>query len=178
MYNLMMMDTDSLYIAFARDPIDDFVKPELSGKWASEKWKWFSSENKKSEIVFEGNTITFAQWDKRQPGKFKADYVAAGMICLNSKVCHIWGGVDKEGKPSPKTSCKCTQKRRNFLLKDRFLNDLKTQKPHNVENAEFIKDNRGIIITYTQKKTGILMLSIKSSIFKWVSIHRFFSFLA
>ena len=52
----MEMDTDSLHIAFARDTIDECVKPEMLERWGEEKWKWFSkvytgwgSINKKGE---------------------------------------------------------------------------------------------------------------------------------
>ena len=62
-YQLMEMDTDSLYIAFAQDTIDDCVKPELREEWGKEKWKWFSSDNIETKILFEGHKISFAQWD-------------------------------------------------------------------------------------------------------------------
>ena len=39
MYQLMEMDTDSLYIAFARNTIDECVKLEKKETWLSEKWK-------------------------------------------------------------------------------------------------------------------------------------------
>ena len=118
MHQLMEMDRDSLYIAFPRGTIDECVKPVLRTKWASEKWKWFSSGNKNVNIVFEGKPISFAQWDKRQPGKFKAEYIGTGMSCLNSKVFRAWGGVDKEGKPATKTSCKGNQKKTKSVIKE------------------------------------------------------------
>lgn len=37
LYRLMEMDTDSLYIAFTRDTIDECVKPELVAKWTTKK---------------------------------------------------------------------------------------------------------------------------------------------
>ena len=37
LYQLMECDTDSLYIAFARNSIDDCVKPELKEEWKIEK---------------------------------------------------------------------------------------------------------------------------------------------
>ena len=153
LYQLMECDTDSLYIAFARDTIDECVKPEMRERWESEKWTWFSSEDKNSNIIFEGQTITVAQWDKRTPGKFKPEFEGDGMICLNSKVFHIWG-CDKDGKLITKTSAKGSQKKRNELLKSHFLEVLQTKEHHEVENAGFIKDNQGVIKTYTQKKRG------------------------
>ena len=41
-YQLMEMDTDSLYIAFAKPTIDECVKPLLREEWMREKWNWFS----------------------------------------------------------------------------------------------------------------------------------------
>ena len=40
LYQLMEMDTDSLYIAFARDTIDDCVKPELREEWSNASYSW------------------------------------------------------------------------------------------------------------------------------------------
>ena len=149
MYQLMEMDTDSLYIAFAQDTIDECVKPEKKQEWLAEKWKWFSSEDREKVVEFDDHSITFAQWDKRTPGKFKAEFHGIGMICLNSKVYTIWSDTDS------KTSCKGAQQKRNELLKEHFLAVLDTQKPHIVENAGFVKDTNGVIKTYTQQKVGM-----------------------
>ena len=156
LYQLMEMDTDSLYIAFARDTIDDCVRPELRAKWVVEKRKWFSSDHN-FEILFEGYTIPYSQWDKRTPGKFKPEFDGDGMVCLNSKVYHIWSSSrkDDDGKYITKTSCKGAQQKRNTLLKEHFVNVLDTQKQHFVKNAGFVKDKEGIIKTYTQKKVGM-----------------------
>ena len=78
LYQFMEMDTDSLYIAFAKDTIDECVKEELKEEWKTEKYKWFSSDE---------------QYDKRTPGKFKLEYTGKGMCCLNSKTYYIWGEV-------------------------------------------------------------------------------------
>ena len=127
----MKTDTNSLYIAFARETIDDCVKDDLREEWGKEKWKWFSSDIE-SKILFEGHEISIALWDKPTPGKFKPEFVGKGMTCINYKVYHIWG-TDKEGKLIAKTSCKETQQKRNELLKEHFVNVLNTQQPHSVE---------------------------------------------
>ena len=41
----MECDTDSLYIAFAKDTIDECVKPHLKEEWGKVKHKFFSSES-------------------------------------------------------------------------------------------------------------------------------------
>ena len=151
----MEMDTDSLYIAFARDTIDECVKPELRGQWDKVKWQWFSCKFQ-TEINFDGQyAISIAQWDKRTPGKFKLEYNGDGMAAINSKVYNIWGETDEDGNPTPKISCKGTQQKRNELLKVHFLDILNTTESHPVENAGFIRDGKGTIKTYTQKKVGM-----------------------
>ena len=103
LYQIMECDTDSLYIEFARDTIDEFVKPDMIEIWKKEKWEWFSKEDKNSLIDFEGDSISIADYDKRTPGKFKPEFVGEGMICLNSKVYHTWGKYG-QGDKNPKTS--------------------------------------------------------------------------
>ena len=154
LYQIMECDTDSLYIAFARESIDECVQPDLLEEWYSEKYKWFSSEDKNSSVDFEGTYVPFNQFDKRTPGKFKPEFIGDGMTCLNSKVYHIWG-LDKDGKLVHKTSCKGVQQKRNEVLKEHFLHVIKTQKPCRFENAGFIKNTHGTILTYTQEKQGL-----------------------
>ena len=155
LYQFMEMDTDSLYIAFARDTIDECVKPHLHEAWKKEKYKWFASEDTECVLDFKGERITFKQWDKRTPGKFKVEFEGEGMGCLNSKVYIIWGERDKDGKLKFKVSCKGTQKKRNELEVDHFKNVLDTKESHRVENAGFIRFKDGVIKTYTQAKTGM-----------------------
>ena len=112
----MECDTDSLYIAFARDTIDECVKPELKELWKREKWNYFSNSEDKSEREFEGRNVPYCQLDKRTPDKYKPEFIGDGMICLNSKVYHIWG-KNKDGKEITKTSCKGSGKKRNHISK-------------------------------------------------------------
>ena len=46
------------------------------------------------------------------------------MICLNSKVYHIWSDIYEDGELLSKTSCKGMQKKRNKLIRDDFLEQL------------------------------------------------------
>ena len=45
----------------------------FAGRRECEKWTLFSSEDKNSTTIFEGQPITFSQWDKRTPGMFKPE---------------------------------------------------------------------------------------------------------
>ena len=97
LYQIMEMDTDSLYIALARDTLDECVKSERCAEWKDVKEKWFPSEDIKARIKFRDQWITKKQYDYRTPGKFKLEYDGFGMCCLNSKTYIIWGQVDKDG---------------------------------------------------------------------------------
>ena len=154
LYQIMECDTDSLYIAFARENIDECVKPELLEKWQEEKKIWFSTEDKETLVDFEGNDITLADFDKRTPGKFKPEFIGDGMACLNSKVYHIWG-IDSNGKFVTKTSCKGVQQKRNKLLKEHFLDVIRTQNPRLFTNAGFFKNANDELLTYSQVKIGL-----------------------
>ena len=150
-FELMQMDTDSLYIAIARDSVDNCVKPEKIIEWLETKRKWFPSEDQ-TLINFNGHEITANQYSLREPGLFKEEFSGDGMICLNSKVYIVFG--DKKTK----ISCKGIQQKRNKLIKEQFLDVLKTQNPKYFENAGFIKssDEAGPSIhTYVQSKKGL-----------------------
>ena len=56
-------------------------------------------------VPFEGQFITKKQYKLRTPGLYKVEFCGDGIICLNSKVYHIWG-FDKDGNPIFKTLSK------------------------------------------------------------------------
>ena len=161
LYQLMETDTDSLYIAFAKDSIDDCVKPHLRDEWNTEKWNWFCSEDTETLVEFRGQLITKKQHDRRTPGKFKEEYRGIGMVCLNSKTYIIWKTED--GKEF-KLSSKGVQDKRNILTPQDFINTLSTQVPMIIENAGMIRDKEGIIHTYTQQKQGISFFYCKRKV--------------
>jgi hypothetical protein len=147
-YQLMETDTDSLYIAFAADNLDDCVKEGLEEEWNREKYKFFSSDSQEL-VEFGGQTITMQQYDSRTPGLFKEEYTGLGIICLNSKVYHAWSEKDS------KTSAKGMMEKRNKLLRQDFLEMIENPlTKHTVTNAGFIRDGTDIK-TYTQTKAGL-----------------------
>ena len=80
------------------------------------------------------------------------EFSGNGMLCLNSKVYHIWG-FNNKGELICKTSSKGMQTRNNLIKKD-FLDVLLRRINHRVQNAGFIKD--GVrTYTYTQDKQGL-----------------------
>ena len=120
-----------------------------------EKWEWFSSDDEETKRMFDGQEITFKQWDQRTPGKFKVEYAGTGMACLNSKVYTCWGGINKRGESYEKTSCKSVQQKRNRLFKEHLLNIMNTINPKRVENVGFVREANGTTKTYTHSKIGM-----------------------
>lgn len=170
-YQLMEMDTDSIYLAVTSKSIDDCVKPEMRESWLRDKSNFFSSTDTTTMLDFEGHQISTAQWDKRTPGKFKIEFAGDGMICLSSKLYHCW---NRSG--DCKTSCKGVQKARNELegldatksdeerqernntIISHFKSVLDSQKPVSIKNAGFITekgDGGPVIKTYQQTKVGM-----------------------
>ena len=154
-YQIMECDTDSLYLALAKDTLDECVKPELKEEWDRVKHKFFASDSNEP-VEFAGKTIPLRQYDKRTPGKYKIEFEGVGMICLNSKVYHCWSDeVDDNGETIVKTSCKGIQKKRNVLIKKDFLEMLANPRQnHTIENSGFIHEGTNIL-TYTQSKKGL-----------------------
>ena len=146
LYCLMETDTDSLYIAIARPTLDECVRQDRLCSWKKQKYDYFASESQE-KVLFEGQEITLEQYEKRSPGKYKLEFEGEGMICLNSKVYHIWGEL------GCKTSSKGMQERNN-LLKDDFLRVLLERCEHRVTNTGIIDDGTRKL-TYTQTKKGL-----------------------
>ena len=146
LYCLMETDTDSLYIAIARSTIDECVLPSRLSSWKRQKNNYFASESK-DKMWFEDREITVEQYEKRLPGKYKLEFEGDGMICLNSKVYHVWG------EKGHKTSSKGMQARNN-LLKEDFLKVLQEKCEHRVTNTGIIDDGTRKL-TYTQTKKGL-----------------------
>ena len=100
-------------------------------------------------VNFENKKITKSAYTKRTPGLYKLEFSGDGMLCLNSKVYHIWG-FNNKGELICKTSSKGMQTRNNLIKKD-FLDVLLKRTKHRVQNAGFITRT----YTYTQDKQGL-----------------------
>jgi len=135
-YELLEMDTDSLYMALAGDSVDALVKPELREEFEAVKSSWFPRND----------TPEHAAYDKRTPGLFKVEWSGQGFVGLNSKTYYCWGEKDKY-------SCKGISKKRNSIKKDTYLRVLKTQESESGENRVFrVLNNK--VLTYSQFRVG------------------------
>jgi hypothetical protein len=75
------MDTDSAYIAFSSENLNDIVKPELQEHFQQNKHCWLCRTDTEEEMLF----------DKRTPGLFKEEFQGDGIIALSSKMYHCIG---------------------------------------------------------------------------------------
>ena len=69
-YELLEMDTDSLYMALGGDSVDALVKPELREEFEAVKDQWFPRTDTKENAAYE----------KRTPGLFKVDWSGQGSL--------------------------------------------------------------------------------------------------
>ena len=91
-YQLMYMDTDSMYIAFSAENFEDCIKPELIIEYQTEKFKWFDDVTK-------------------VPGSFKEEFRGDEMVALCSKMYCV------KSSEKEKVSAKGVQRRNTDVLK-------------------------------------------------------------
>jgi len=83
-FELIQMDTDSLYFALSANKVDDVVKPELAAEFDNSKRDW----------------LAWDTWSNRTPGLFKLEFEGHRAIALCSKCYFVEGG--KKAKHSSK----------------------------------------------------------------------------
>ena len=170
-FQLIEMDTDSLYLALSGDSLEDCVRPSDRERFFKNYHLWFPSEAcDKHKTLFvrtktaglpwrEGENCescrTRRRFDKRLPGVFKEEYRGEGMVALCSKTYYCFG----EGS-SDKCSSKGLSKTQNKLTKDRFLEVLRSEKSGGGTNRGFRTDGKAVY-TYTQTRKSLSFFYIK-----------------
>ena len=84
-FQLMEMDTDSLYMALTGASLEELVKPEMRAEFEKEKHLWFPDTS----------TPEKAAYSKRTPGLFKVEATGDEMVCLTSKSYFLFGKKTK-----------------------------------------------------------------------------------
>ena len=82
-FELMQMDTDSIYIAISADQLEVIFRPELSVEFEATKKQW----------------LAWDKWSGRTLGLFKLECEGSWMITLFSK-CYYVDEQDSEKKRS------------------------------------------------------------------------------
>ena len=79
-FELIQMDTDSMYMAISSENLDDIIKPEM-------REEYFSGGKEKF--------LSTSKYHERTPGLFKKEFEGIRMIALSSK-CYY--AEDEKGK--------------------------------------------------------------------------------
>ena len=171
-FELIEMDTDSLYMAISEKNIEEIIKPEMKKLWQNCRWGDCSEKEFKADgrfNFFPRNCCSLHnKYDQRTPGLFKEEFRCTGMVALCSKTYCCYDEVSETVKLSCKGINKSTLKDDNPMLKMR--NVLQKQDEVTTTNRGFRVVNQKEICTYELKKTrSLLLLPEKRSARRWDS---------
>ena len=148
-YNMMYMDTDSMYMSITAEKLEDLIKPEMKDIYEKEKNLWLPRNDTKEHKLY----------DNRTAGLFKTEFVGDGMICLCSKLYYcLWDSKKSKEvqNKGDKYSCKGVQKSNNkgLLNYNNFKTVLRTNDILQCENKGMRFLNGGVYY-YNTNKTGL-----------------------
>ena len=87
-FELIQMDTDSMYFALAYDKLEEAIKPERRKEFEQEKKEWLSWD----------------KWSNREPGLFKLEKEGTRAIALCSKCYFVEDEASGQSKCPPRAS--------------------------------------------------------------------------
>ena len=132
-FELIQMDTDSLYFALSHEKLEDAIKPGYEVQFEEDKKLW----------------LAWDKWSNREPGLFKLEKQATLAIALCSK-CYY---MEDEATGQAKVSSKGVNKRQNEMCRARFERALEGSRDM-ATNLGF-RMNNGSMYTYEQNKLGL-----------------------
>ena len=143
-YEVCYMDTDSEYIAFSGESLDNLAKPDMVWEYQQDKKNWLATDD----------------YTKRTPGLFKPEFVGTRGVFLSSK-CYL-----VQNTKGAKYSCKGISKKQNDMTYQRYLDcllafqkvnggdKLQESEVDKASNAGFRVYEQGIV-TYEQNELGL-----------------------
>ena len=141
-FNMMYMDTDSMYMAISADKFEYIIKPDLKEEYTKNRNNWFPRND----------TPEHTKYDNRTAGLFKTEFIGDGMVCLCPKLYYCLGEQNKKNK----FSSKGVQKSKNTKLLNykNFKKVLRSNVPLYCTNVgmRFID---GSVYYYSAYKTGL-----------------------
>ena len=132
-FELIQMDTDSMYFALSREKLDDAIRPGYETQFEEEKKRW----------------LAWDKWSNREPGLFKLEKEGTHAIALCSKCYHIKDSATGQAK----VSSKGVNKRQNEMRLERFERALAGDRDVVVNRGFRMRD--GSMYTYEQRKLGL-----------------------
>ena len=133
-YELIQMDTDSMYFALSYGTPEEAVKPELREQFEREKKNWLSWD----------------KWSSREPGLFKLESEGTRAIALCSKCYFVEDELSGKAK---KSSSKGMSQAHNELLWQRYEMALDGHK--DMATNRGFRVHEGAMYTYEQRKLGL-----------------------
>lgn len=169
-FQLLLMDTDSMYIALPKGSLEDSVPPSRRRDFYSSYYKWFPAlACDKHQKKFVSERVQGREWDvnkrkcckkrhvfdERTPGLFKLEFAGKGVIALCSKTYYCVGKKKSDDKRlRTKFICKGLSKRLNKLTKDTYYRVLQNKQSGGGINRGFRTDGRGVL-TYQQQRKSL-----------------------
>ena len=132
-FELIQMDTDSMYFALSRKSLEDPNRPGYETQFEEEKKRW----------------LAWNKWSNREPGLFKLEKEGTHAIALCSKCYHI----KDQATGQVKVSSKGVNKRQNEMRLERFERALAGDRDVVVNRGFRMRD--GSMYTYEQRKLGL-----------------------
>ena len=132
-FELIQMDTDSMYFALSRERLEDAIRPGYETQFEEEKKRW----------------LAWDKWGNREPGLFKLEKEATSGIALCSKCYHM----EDQATGKAKVSSKGVNKRQNEMRRERFERALAGDRDVVVNRGFRMRD--GSMYTYEQRKLGL-----------------------
>ena len=132
-FELIQMDTDSMYFALSRERLEDAIRPGYETQFEEEKKRW----------------LAWDKWSNREPGLFKLEKEATSGIALCSKCYHM----EDQATGKAKVSSKGVNKRQNEMRRERFERALAGDRDVVVNRSFRMRD--GSMYTYEQRKLGL-----------------------
>ena len=132
-FELIQMDTDSMYFALSRERLEDAIRPGYEPQFEEEKKRW----------------LAWDKWSNREPGLFKLEKEGTHAIALCSKCYHIKDSATGQAK----VSSKGVNKRQNEMRRERFERALVGDRDVVVNRGFRMRD--GSMYTYEQRKLGL-----------------------
>ena len=81
-FELIQMDTDSMYFALSHDKFEDAIKPDYRVQFEADKKKW----------------LAWDKWSNREPGLFKLEKQGTRAIALCRKCYYVGGRGRRAGQ--------------------------------------------------------------------------------
>ena len=132
-FELIQMDTDSMYFALSRERLEDAIRPGYEIQFEEYKKRW----------------LAWNKWSNREPGLFKLEKEGTHAIALCSKCYHI----KDQATGQAKVSSKGVNKRQNEMRAERFERALAGDRDVVVNRGFRMRD--GAMYTYEQRKLGL-----------------------